>query len=66
MIGNLLIRTSAAGLLATATASSASAKLHADVNLGLAAPGFAYGEQGNRVKEQTPNPILELDHLGLA
>jgi hypothetical protein len=22
--------------------------------------------QGNRVKEQTPNPILELDHLGLA
>jgi hypothetical protein len=23
-------------------------------------------EQGNRVKEQTPNPILQLDHLGLA
>jgi hypothetical protein len=44
MIGNLLIRTSAAGLLATASASLASAKLHADVNLGLAAPGFAHGE----------------------
>jgi hypothetical protein len=44
MIRNLFIAACAAGLLATASASSASAKLHVDVKLGLAAPGFAYGE----------------------
>jgi hypothetical protein len=44
MIRNLLIAASAAAVLATVSASTASAKIHLNVNLGLVAPGFAYGE----------------------